>query len=569
MATRIDTGGRLLVKLAGDAGELIPAPFAVETYRALFPAEDLTDASLDGLRAAWSGAELGAFDYVSATFGGITSRFGRFPTAGRVYLGSQNRPAQVVPGDTYRTGLSGYRTAGSNDLRAGVRWRLADGTTRDELLVNILGSTPVNTWQSLAGSTTVPADARGASPWVESPGGWHIDVGAGATELSSRVDVEGGKVTIRRGRSSGGDGAPGPATCSTRLNATTGLPVVAGDQVRVELPDFNGGTTVRFRGWVDDPELEVGRRNLHTLDLVGTSALARLSSVVIGDTPWPAESAQLRADRILDLATAGDPWISFAPRSLVSGPTLRARDVDAQPAIDLLDELLQSAGGLLREYREGGVDYATPRTLWGGVDTPDLQLYGGHYGAPLKFRQGSSTNSVRVLYGDPDANPRPAVELDDAQAVVDRGRQHRTITTELASQADAEQLARDVIARGARPAWRLDDVEVDLLDLRRRELDGDTVAGFALQTLLLLEVGWRVELLDLPASAPQLPSGGLFMVEGWTETITPASWRMQLQLVDFAAAGGEQSWGYLPADLTWADLPVDLTWAGMAAAHLR
>lgn len=559
---------RQLVRVCGfQAGQ----PFTVETVTPLFPAEDLTDTSLDRLRSAWSAGVLGGFNYVSTTLGGITSRFGRFSTSGRVRLASLAKPTRVVPGDTYKTGLNGFRTAGSNNLRAGVTWTFSDGTTSDQLLVNVLGTEPLNTWVGQVGQTEVPADAVGVTPWVESPGGWHIDLGAGNSELVSRTVSDVGRLTIRRGRESADQASP-PATLSGVIPLSGAIPVESGALVRVELGPEGGNpdSAVRFVGQVTDPKLRLAK-GLPILEVVASSPSARLARIEIGDEPWPAEASDTRAERILDLAAAQDPHLNVVG-NIGIGETVIARDVDRQDAIQLLDELAESTGGNLREGRDGQLLWRPARLAypWGNVEgegygRAEFVLPSWAYSVPLELEQTVAWNSVAVYYGT--ANPQAYVQLQDAQAIVDRGLQHRKITTQLATASDATALARRVLAQGARPSWHIGSVAVDLLAILERDA---TLAGH----LLAMETGAAIALADLPQDVPPLPGDGVFVVEGWTETIGAGTWRLELQLVDITRlalpatyADYGNLWRGTPP--TYADMPLDLTYLAAGAWEPR
>lgn len=566
---------RLLVSRVGfQAG----TPFQVDVVRPLFPAEDLTDTSLDANRAAWSTGVLGGFTYAATTLGGITSRFGKWTSFGRVYLGSVNKPARVVPGDTYRSGVNGYRESGTNELRLGVRWTFADGTTSDQRLATITAAgSPAATWVGQPVQVTVPADAVGASPYVESAAGWYIDLGEGNTELASRTVSDVGTITIRRGRESAESLAP-PATMSTTLPVSGAYPVSTGDLVRVEVwPESLGAPgyadrPIRFVGQVVDPKLRVQSATpgeLNLAQVVASSPSARLARVEIGDTPWPAETSDNRADRILQLAADQDPHLAVFS-SLDAGPTVVARDVDRQAAVNLLDELADSTGGNVRELRDGQLYWAPfelsyPRSIVNGPrgSRATLVLPAYAYSLPLDLEQAAATNSVAVYYGT--ANPQAYVQVRDAQAVLDRGLHHVKLNTQLAYQADAQALAQRILALGARPAWQLSSVVVDLLDLLERD------SGLADQ-LLGLEAGDAVFLDGLPTSLPELPGDATFSVEGWTETITASSWRLELNLVDITRVSEPATygdWAEVMFRTAYADAPAQLTYQAAGAWEPR
>jgi hypothetical protein len=460
-------------------------------------------------------------------------------------------------------------------LTAGVEWQDETGAVFSEVLGSLSGSTPVDAWTELDLSWTVPETARAAVVYVSTPASasWFLDNGAGVTDLASRTSTDVGTITIRRGRTSP-DQAPAPASCSTSFPVSGAVPVASGDLVTVEVPverylgtGVDPGVFTRFHGNATDPELNVRRNQLHTLELVAVSSLARLGRIDVGDTPWPQEPAETRAERILELAAAQDPLLSVAASAGVDpGPDVVARDVDSQPALGLLGELVESTGGQVIETRDGTIYFRSRAWSYGDGFMPTIQLGAGHYAEPLKLSQAPAVNSATVAYGT--ANPQASVTVEDAPAIAQAGRVAVRVSTQLATEADARAFALDLVGAGSRPAYQLDRLEIDLVDLWRREDAGQPVGALVL-SLLSLEPGDVIEVLDLPPVVPELPGGAWFGVEGWTETITPTSWRLQLDLVDFARLASPAPWTDIPLDVAWADLPPDLSWASLGAWRPR
>lgn len=569
MPTRV-ARTRLLVKVAGSgAGR----PFLVETRRPLFPGENLEDATQDKLRAAWAGAALGAFGY-AADPAGSGRRVGRFTGAGKVYAGSTSRRARLVPGDQLQTTLRGYRTTSTAPLVLGVDWQDDTGASYSEVIGSLPATTPASVWTELDLSWDVPATARAGVVYVSTTAaGWHLDNGAGVTDLASRTSTDVGAITIRRGRTAPGE-LPAPASCSTSFPITGAVPVASGDLVTVEVPverylgtGVDPGVFTRFHGNATDPQLNVRRNQLHTLDLVAVSSLARLGRINVGDTPWPQEPAETRAERVLELAAAQDALLSVAASAGLSpGPDVLPRDVDAQPALGLLGELVESTGGQVIETRAGVISFRSRSWAYGDGFMPTIQLGAGHYAEPLQLSQAPAVNSATVSYGT--ANPQASVTVEDVPSVAAAGRVAVRVSTQLATEADARAFALDLLGAGSRPAYQLDRLEIDLVDLWRREDAGEAVGALVL-ALLGLEPGDVIEVLDLPPVVPELPGGAWFGVEGWTETITPTSWRLQLDLVDFARLAVPAPWTDIPLDVAWADLPPDLSWASLGAWRPR
>jgi len=566
------TRQRLLVRTLGAAAG---HPLTLETLAPIFPGADMGDPAQDTWRAAWSGG-IGGFVYTANPAGsGPRVGAGSSP-APRVFLASRSRGPRVTPGDQLQVGGRVWRVNAAAALVVGVEWTHADGSTTTDTVAIASPALPAGGWWDLVGVLEVPPTARRAAPFVDAPGGWYVELGAESITLASRESIDVGTITIRRSRESI-DAAPAPATMSTTL-PLTGSPLVGrGDLVTVTVDPglgdtYGGEPSTRFIGNATDADLEIGAPGaVNTLDLVAVDPLARLARVDIGDTPWPVETAGSRGERILMLAAAADPLLDVVATTQFgvspANPNVLARDVDRQPAIGLLSELIESAGGALVARRSGQLEYLTRESAAANAAYPKVTLDAGALGlAPIQLTQSDPANLVRVEYGN--ANPQAAVEVRDQASIDARGLVQLKRATQLADATGAKALADSLLARGSRVAWQLEKLTVDLLQLFQLGADDPLdPLRLVLVDLLNLEPGDVVELVNLPAATPELPGAGWFAVQGWTEVISPTTWRLTLDLVDYTAAGAPQSWYELPADVGWADLPADVTWAQLGAAR--
>jgi hypothetical protein len=78
-----------------------------------------------------------------------------------------------------------------------------------------------------------------------------------------------------------------------------------------------------------------------------------------------------------------------------------------------------------------------------------------------------------------------------------------------------------------------------------------------LAPILGLVVGDRVQLTELPASAPAAEWAPV--IEGWTHRISGADWTLELALSDPVSSGLALVWTDVPP-VAWADVP-PLAWA--------
>lgn len=340
----------------------------------------------------------------------------------------------------------------------------------------------------------------------------------------------------------------------TGVLVTQDLP--AGEPV----PDFadagyQAAQARRFHGRITDakvtPPPGEGASWRHRVQLVATGELAKLGRQHIGDTPWPAELDGARAARILALATG----VTVGPVD-TGTVTIRPRDVDRQPVLQLLQQLAADADGVVLQRRDGSVVYhdADHRT----AAATSLELTAAELLWPLRWSQdlAGMVNDLTVGYGT--AEPQAEYRFTDHASIDALGETYAAkVATQLDQLADAERFAQLTVARRSRPWWDVDTMAVELLR---------TVAGGVhdqAAALLALELGDLLQVTGLPERGP-LQLGRLW-VEGWTETITPASWQLVLAVSPYGRSGPAARWADLDPATTWAELDPAMSWAGAAA----
>lgn len=366
-----------------------------------------------------------------------------------------------------------------------------------------------------------------------------------------------GPVIIRHGRSSP-ETQPDAATCSltVKSDALPALPTL-GDAVRIDLGDVvhdwlhddDPSIDARFVGTITDltvrPERDVTGAQLLTITAV--SSRARTGRAIIGDAPWPAETDGARASRILTLAAASTPLtLGTSDPGLF---TVRARDVDRRPALQLLEELAASTLGVLAETRAGAL-------LWHDADhrtldaAPAVTLDASSVlraSTTSTMRAGQLVNDLTVTYGDTD--PQPSAHVTHAASIATNGLSAAALASQLEDAEDAETVARTIVGRRSRPAWSTPGVTVDLV----RTVDVTTAAA-----LLRLEFGDLLGLTGYPAAGPF--SDAQLWVEGWTETYSRYAWRLELDVSAFELTVSPRRFDELDPALRWSDVPPALTW---------
>lgn len=382
-----------------------------------------------------------------------------------------------------------------------------------------------------------------------------------------------GPVTIRHGRSDV-DSPATPGTCRVLVDrdALPSLPTL-GAELRVELSEAaltalgadaldTAAAQTRFVGDLTDaalaPLTDTGQA---LLELVAVAPAARLGRVRIGDTPWPDELDGARAQHIL-AAAAAQTAVSLG--TVDPGQvTILARDVDAQPPADLLAQLGVDSGGRLHLNRDGTLSWHDMLHRRNALAVAELAADDVLRDTTWTLDLQGLVNDVTITYGpellDGEGQPtgnQAEVSDSDPVSVTAYGRAQVRLTTQLADQADAVELARQLVGRRSRPRWRIDGLTVEML----RTIDpAQTVA------LLTAEPGDLLAVTGFPESGPQT-TARLF-AEGWTETLTRYAWSMSLDVVAYSLAGASPRWVDVNPDTQWQDVPPDLTWQQAIAWH--
>ena len=392
--------------------------------------------------------------------------------------------------------------------------------------------------------------------------GWLTVTVGGQLVPADRV----GPVTIRHGREDV-DAQPTAGTASVLVDraALAQLPTL-GDELRVELsaaaltqlgasPTAAAAARVRFVGDVTDarlaPRTAAGQS---LLQLVAVAPLARLArGLRIGDTPWPAELDGPRAARILArcAALAGVVVDYVGPGTA----TVLARDVDAQPTMQLLADLAAATGGQLHAARDGRLSWHDANHRRNAPTVVKLRPDDVMRDVEWLLDLSGVVNDVTVAYGVEAVQPgnteasKPTTSVVDPVAVARYGRTAATLDTELQTAAAAVERARQLVGRRSRPAWRIDGVEVELLR---------TLHATQALALLAAQPGSLLRVTGWPDAGPE--QAARLFVEGWTESATRNGYGLSLDVVGWGAAGASPRWVDVDPDTSWTEVPTGLTW---------
>jgi len=377
-----------------------------------------------------------------------------------------------------------------------------------------------------------------------------LGTGVGAVDVSCLVD----DVTIRHGRDDttsqpdpssatvnlAWDGTveslPGSVEVGAVLTVTTVLPSVS--RVR-----FRGRITDVALGW-DDAGEDTPTTEQAQLSAVGI--MADLGRRFIGAEPFPVENDAQRVARIASLAGMPlDLWESD-PGTV----QIRARDIDSQPALEVMRETAESGQGVLWQTADGEVRYSDAwhraRVAVGlELDSCDVLV------SPTWVRNlDGLVNEVAVGYGTGGGGTQPRYTNTNATSQAVWGRYAYTTDTLLASLADAQTMGDLLLRRNFEPVWVLSAVPVDVAGLSESDTD----------RLLTLDVNDLVHIANLPTNG-SAPTDIYGWVEGWSETLAHGVHDMELALSGYCRTSALVRWDD-PAGVTWNTIPnaATLTW---------
>lgn len=370
-----------------------------------------------------------------------------------------------------------------------------------------------------------------------------------AVDITCLVD----EVAIKHGRDDT-TSQPAASTCTLDISLDTdtdtfppGLEVGTRIEVHVSTPLVD---SLRFLGDVTDTSVgwdDVGENtpNSPVLQVIAVGDLGDMGRRVVGDVPWPQELDGARVARIF--AAAG---VSTTPGYNDPGRVqILARDVDAQPALELAQSVAVSASGIVWQSRTGEVRYADNEHRRGALPVLTLDSCDVLVSPVWQRNTDGLINSATITYGvAPSGGQRPTYTSANATSQARFGRYDVTLTTELAALADAQALASLLTSRGSRPEWILSALPVAVADL-----DQDRTAA-----LLSLDVNDLLELTGLPAFG-QVPTSTSLWVEGWSERLAAGVHELTLSVSGFCRTVPPPHWDDIPPDVTW-DTIGKLTW---------
>jgi len=391
---------------------------------------------------------------------------------------------------------------------------------------------------------------------------WPADLEAPAgpgSDISCLVD----EVNIRHGRNDTANQAePSSATVDFTVGPGAPLPAVVDIGAwLVVTTTVAGSTFTRFTGRLTDMAIGWDDAGEDTPDagvgqLVAVSVLADYARRIVGDEPFPQELDGARVARVFALAGVDlDPAFSD-PGVLEVIP----RDVDARAALEVAEATARSAGGLIWETTDGQIRYADSEHRRGAdvdleLDACDILV------TPTWSRNLSGmVNEISLGYGvatpadgDTPASDAPRLRAVNTDSQARWGRYEYSVTTELATEADATAMASLILTQNGSPVWMLNALPVDVFGLD----DTQTTA------LLGLDVHSLVRVVGLPAVGTT-PTSVAAWVEGWSERLAWAVHDLDITVSDYCRTAPPPRWDDLDPATTWDATPANVTWDSIA-----
>lgn len=389
-------------------------------------------------------------------------------------------------------------------------------------------------------------------------------------------------LTVHWGRDNTVD-QPDPATCTFTIHDPPGgtvrfdNTVALGSSVAV-WTELDGQRRVVFAGRITDLRAEFDdTAGAAVCEVVAADQLADLANRFVGAEPWPAETLQARAVRILAAVSLPTTTLNVAPRP--AALTVSRMDVDRQAAAPLLQDLAVTGGAVLWSAYNGNTsvpylyfeDPATraslyqlkqglPSLLWApavgtGAGTPLSACMVLQDPVTWSREVGDLITRATVRWLDQSTTPgttERSYALVDAGAEGTLGARGISISTILTTLADAQALAaRTLAAHQPSPSWRTEGLSWDL-----SLSTDDTPATRTLALTLLDNVsrpGYALALTDLPYWTPTGAATQLY-VEGGEYEFTEGHWVLSLQGAPATGLGGSLSYGQTDRSIRYADI---------------
>lgn len=313
--------------------------------------------------------------------------------------------------------------------------------------------------------------------------------------------------------------------------------------------------------------------HLHPLNAAKIAAPRRAAEPLLNRIQWVLDQT---ADY---LTNAGYTPLAVIPQSHIN-PVLESIDVDARPALDLINQAATSAAltawpvvsqggdwGIFLEDADTrpAISYITLDAA-GQVSTEKaytncLIVDGSQIpleGVQITKDGEVSATQCEVAYPIEKTDPENGqISYETAKTLTgDIGPAGLNIETWLKNLEDATETGYRWLRRVTRGDWKISGVKINTA-----RLSGDTSAGQLID--ILYRIGQQLVIYSMPAWIPGARSIERFCIEGGTLTAHKTGWIIDLNLTRPGGAGYALKWEEIPAPAIWDKTP--LPWARFAA----
>jgi hypothetical protein len=360
-------------------------------------------------------------------------------------------------------------------------------------------------------------------------------------------------LAIHWGRSTTVD-QPEPATCSVDILDRGGGPVrvdalVSLGATLVVYATVDGGSPVIvFSGRITDLDIQWDDAGGAVCEVIAADLMADLANRYVGAEPWPAESLQARAGRILTAAGVVVPTATAVPGVRIEDPSARGS----------MRALVQSVPSLLWVIAPSASS-SSPLDACSVLRDP---VHWARATADLITR-------VTVRWLDQSTSPDPTertVSLTDPSSEATYGARGLSVGTILADQASADAAAA-LIVSGHRPSavWRVTGLA---WDLSVTPVDTNAVALAVALLDNATRIGLPLLVGPLPSWAPAGAESGVY-IEGGDYLYRDGRWVLALVGAPGTGAGGSLTYWQTDGSIRYVDIDPAITFLDMLGVGPR
>lgn len=152
------------------------------------------------------------------------------------------------------------------------------------------------------------------------------------------------------------------------------------------------------------------------------------------------------------------------------------------------------------------------------------------------------------------------IHATDPASITKYGTYAASVTTSIAGKYDATTRALMILDRQSVPAWVLSGVSIQLELIGKLFNIDPTEDVVRTSEVLALEVHDLISITDMPAGGPY--DATVLWVEGWTETISYSSWRIDFAVSEYCRHAASPTWDEQAPAVSWDTAP-DISWDEM------